>query len=231
MPDKPTLFVVTDIETTLRHRIAFDVAWRTIDRRGRLYDKGSYLIRETFALDIPYFKHKIGDYMVDAYNHDVQPTSMARIRDHYNDKILEFKNAGHRVIFAAYNAGFDARYLGETCRRFLDASFLGVPIWLVDIWDSWCQSAPLAYNYATEKGNPKTSAEVVFRYEMNQPDFVERHIAWSDVTIEEQILLKVLARKKQLPIVSSPSDFNGQPWRRLLNYPAYNGGKTIVVPA
>ena len=31
---KPTLFVVLDIETTLKKRIAFDVAWTITDRKG-----------------------------------------------------------------------------------------------------------------------------------------------------------------------------------------------------
>jgi hypothetical protein len=60
MAHKPTLFMVTDIETTLKKRIAFDIAWRIIDRAGREYGSGSYVIRESFAVDVPFFKEKLG---------------------------------------------------------------------------------------------------------------------------------------------------------------------------
>ena len=62
MPFKPTLFVVTDIETTMKKRIAFDVAWKTIDKRGNEYGRGSYVIREAFRHDVPFFAHKLGPY-------------------------------------------------------------------------------------------------------------------------------------------------------------------------
>ena len=50
MSNKSTLFVVLDIETTLRKRIAFDVAWTITDRKGGEFGSGSYVIREAFAI-------------------------------------------------------------------------------------------------------------------------------------------------------------------------------------
>jgi hypothetical protein len=229
MKNKPTLFVVTDIETTVKHRIAFDVAWITVDRKGRIYDKGSYLVNEAFKLDIPYFKNKIGDYLNDAYGHYIKPESMGNIRKHFNDSIQGFIDAGHKVVFCAYNAAFDSRYLGETSRRFLEKSFVIKPIKMLDIWHFWVMSAPQAYNYVTPKGNPKTSAECVFRFENNEPNFVERHIAWNDCQIEVQILLKALQRKKKMPLVNHPSHFNGQPWRLLLGRKRFKNPEGLIV--
>jgi hypothetical protein len=41
---KPTLYFVVDIETTMRHRMTFDVAWSVIDKHGNEYGKGSYIV-------------------------------------------------------------------------------------------------------------------------------------------------------------------------------------------
>ena len=57
---KSTLFVVLDIETTLKKRIAFDVAWTITDRKGGEFGSGSYVIREAFRVDVPFFKEKLG---------------------------------------------------------------------------------------------------------------------------------------------------------------------------
>ena len=93
MSKKPTLFVVTDIETTYRHRIAFDVAWRIIDKKGREYDKGSFVIRESFKMDVPYFKEKLGHYFDDAYQHMIQPANIFEVREEYNGQIKKWQDA------------------------------------------------------------------------------------------------------------------------------------------
>lgn len=226
---KNTLWFVTDIETTMKQRIAFDIAWKVVDRKGKVYDQGSYLVKEAFKLDVPYFVKSLGEYLQDAYDHNVTPATMIEIRERYNDSVSTFLAAGHRVIFAAYNAGFDSRYLGETSRRFTDKGFLSTPIWILDLWHYWVLSAPQAYNYVTPKGNPKTSAECVYRYETCNPEFVERHIAWSDCIIEVDILLTTLRRKKKMPLVSRPDQLNGQPWRLMLGRKRYQNPEGLIV--
>lgn len=221
MPQKPTIFLVTDIETTLKRRIAFDIAWKAIDKQNNEYGKGSYIITEAFKQDVPYFKEKLGYYFEDTYSQYIEPLPLFEIRRRYNELITELHNIKHKVIFCAYNARFDAKYLGETCQNILQRSFLDTSIPLLDIWDFWCNSAPRNYNYKTDKGNPKTSAEFVYRFENQKPSFIERHIAFSDVEIECEILLKVLRRKKKMPIVSHYSQLTNKPWTKLLSHPAY----------
>jgi len=209
MPVKPTLFAVTDIETTLKHRIAFDVAWRWIDRRGKEYAKGSYLIEEAFKYDVPYFKEKLGFYFKDTFEHYIQPLSMAYIRILFNEQLNDFRSDGHNLVFAAYNAAFDTKYLGKTCQKILKMPFLDSQLNMLDIWHYWALSVPMNYKAPLTASGKfySTSAESVFQYENQDPNFEERHIAFSDVEIESKILLKVLARKKKMPIVSHPKNF------------------------
>lgn len=216
----PTLFVVTDIETTMRHRIAFDVAWRTIDKRGREYGKGSFVIRESFKMDVPFFKEKLGHYFDDAYQHLIQPASIFEVREEYNRQIAQFQDAGHRVIACAYNAAFDFRYLPQTIRAISGNEgerWMQRPVELMDIWDFWGSSVPRGYT-ATPSASGKyysTSAESAYRWEFCQSDFEERHIAWHDCLIESDILLKAIRRKKPMPVVRSPRDFAGAVWQKI----------------
>jgi len=220
MPFKPTLFVVTDIETTMRKRIAFDVAWRIIDRKGREYGSGSYVIREAFKHDMPFFAKKMGHYFDDAYEHKIVPASIVDVRAEYNSQIAALAAKGHKVILCAYNARFDFTHLprtlqilqDDTSARWLDAAFP-----LMDIWDFWGQSVPLGYKAVPSASGKylSTSAQSAYRWEFMQEDFEERHIAWHDCLIESDILLKALNRKKVLPIVSKPSEFSGSVWRNI----------------
>ncbi len=213
---KPTLFVVLDIETTMRKRIAFDVAWTITDRRGNDFGSGSYVLREAFTLDTPYFKEKLGHYFDDTFAGNITPASISEVREIFNEQINALADAGHRVILTAYNARFDFTYLPETYRQLTgNKKFLDRPFDLMDIWAYWGESVPLCYSAEKSKSGKylSTTAQSAFRFENQDPNFVERHIAWHDVQIEKQILLKALARKKPLPVVRNPAHFRGDVWR------------------
>ena len=199
----PTVYFVVDIETTFKLRNAFDVAWKAIDRKGREYGRGSYLITEVLNMDVPYFKEKLGWYFDDTYAQQITPSSMKIVKMLFNMQVEDLLDKGHKVIFCAYNAQFDATHLNLTCEQLLGKDFLEHRIPLMDLYANWGASVPMGYTAKrTPGGYLGTSAEDAFRFEFNQDDFVERHIAWSDVVIESQLLLKVLARKQKLHMVS-----------------------------
>lgn len=222
MPVKPTLFMVFDIETTVRKRIAFDIAWKTIDRRGRVYGQGSYIVREAFQHDVPFFAEKLGFYFDDAYLHRIKPASIIDIRAEFANQICDLQSLGHRVILAAYNSAFDATYLPETLKVLTNnpnVRWLESKVELMDIWDYWGESVPRHYTKtaaASKSGKyVSTSAESAYRFESNNPHFEEYHRAWHDVEIESEILLKALSRKKRLPVVSSPAQLTGAVWKKI----------------
>ena len=233
MPFKPTLFVVTDIETTLKHRIAFDIAWRIVDKSGREYNSGSFVVRESFRLDVPFFKEKLGHYFDDAYSHLIKPASIFEVREEYNGQIAALQAAGHRVIACAYNAAFDFKYLPETIQKISGDSsirWMQNKIELMDIWDFWGSSVPLNYS-ATPTASGKyisTSAESAYRWEFNEADFVERHIAWHDCLIESDILLKAIKRKKPMPILSRPSELAGAVWKKINTRIGIDGKSDLI---
>ena len=233
MPKKPTLFMVTDIETTIKNRIAFDIAWRTIDRSGKVYGKGSFIIKEAFEADVPFFKEKMGYYFQDTFDRKIIPASIIEVRNEYNKQITEQRLKGHRVIGCAYNAAFDFKWMPETYKHLTknpDAKFLESPLELLDIWDYWGQSVPLHYDAEPSASGKwrSTSAENAYRFEFNQSDFEERHMAWHDCIIEADILLKALARKKPMPVVNHPSQFAGAVWRTINLRVGVDGTKMLA---
>ena len=215
---KSTLFVVLDIETTLKKRIAFDVAWTITDRKGNDVGAGAFVIREAFRADVPFSKEKLGHYFDDTFNRQIVPASIVEVRDIFNAQINALADNGHRIILTAYNARFDFTWLPHTLRELTgdkNAKFLDRAFDLLDIWNYWGESVPKCY---TAEKTPSgkflsTSAESAFRFENQQPDFVERHIAWHDVQIEKQILLKALSRRKPMKTVRKPSELPSMVWR------------------
>ena len=219
---KPTIFIVTDVETTMGRKIVFDIAWKAIDRKGRVYGSGSYLIREAFHHDVPWFKDKMGLYYDDAYHHRIVPCTIFEARDAYNALIKSLRDAGHRVILAAYNSRFDFDKLPFTLAEITGGKitdWLEAPADIMDIWDYWGESVPRDYvRHASTSASGKyvsTTAESAYRYEANQPEFVEYHRAWHDVEIESEILLKALSRKKKISVVSKVSDLVGVVWKKI----------------
>lgn len=236
MPIKPTLFTVTDIETTVRQRIAFDVGWRTIDRKGTVYAQGSYVVREAFKVDVPFFREKMGHYFDDAWHHRIQPASILEVREEYNGQIGELMRKGHRVIPCAYNAAFDFKWLPVTLQKLTgndSARWLDHKVELMDIWAYWGASVPLHYTAKPSNSGKylQTSAEAAYQFEFDDSEFEERHIAWHDCVIEGDILVKALKRKKTLPVVKSPADFAGAVWKQINTRLGITGEEMLPVVA
>ena len=222
-----TIFGVVDIETTYKKRIAFDIAWLFTDRHGNQedsegnkYGSGSYVIRKAFEMDVPFFAEKLGHYFDDAYAHLIKPADIWDVRQEFNEQICALQDKGYRVILCAYNARFDFTYLPKTYLELTEGegkTFLGQRIPLLDIWNFWGESVPKHYIAPLTNSEKflSTSAESAYKFEFGKPDFVERHIAFSDCLIEKDILVRALSRKKKLPLVYRVDDFEGSVYKKI----------------
>lgn len=119
----------------------------------------------------------------------------------------------------AYNAKYDKEITEHTLQvisnRFCN-SLLPDGVKWCDIWDyagstlcntqkfvKWC----IDHNYTSAKGNPQTRAEVVYRYLIDDHQFIEAHTALNDAIIEN-VILQTAKRRKQKARHSM-----GQGWR------------------
>ena len=214
MTIKKNAWIVMDTETSAHDGLVFDFGWTTIDKHGNVLGKGDLNFLDVIVKEKPYYVHKIGGYATRQRKGVHKVTSFKTGARLFNMHIAHLKAAGYRVILCAYNAGFDCRVLGHTSKRMTGEKFLRHSVDLLDIWGNWAISAPKAYT-APKTASGKfysTSAENVYRFEMQMPDFVEAHTAYEDTKIESQILLKILKRKKRIKIVKSPRDFDQHIW-------------------
>lgn len=109
----------------------------------------------------------------------------------------------------AYNARYDMQCTNNTIRTMSNGFahfFTPYGVMWRDVWDyagstlcntrkyvNWC----LTRGYTSDKGNPSTRAEIVYRYLINDDSFIEEHTALADAIIEASILLKCKRRKQK----------------------------------
>jgi len=210
-------YIVMDTETSGFSKLVFDFGWTTIDKRGNVLGKADMVFFDVAVTERPYFINKVKAYgkRMDKGVHRV--TSFEAGRRLFNLHVAHLKAKGYRVIVCAYNAAFDVRALNITTKRMTaHKSFMRSSVELLDIWGNWAISAPKAYT-APRTASGKfysTSAENVFRFETNNPDFVEAHTAYEDTKIEAEILKRILKRKKRVKVVKSPRDFDSRIWEK-----------------
>lgn len=126
----------------------------------------------------------------------------------------------------AYNCSFDK----SAINRLLEGYEIKYPNlckvdWL-DIWSAivmtrCCTKKYVKYcrknDFVTDRGNIKTSAEVVYSYLIGEKDFEEEHTGHADCLIEYQILMTAIKSKKKI---------NGKismPWKMVKNFVEENG--------
>jgi hypothetical protein len=236
--NRKKIYVVTDIETTHNFRpnatqqariegmpenmqLAFDVAWKAIDKLGNVYCKGSYVATDCFKYAIPYFRQKLGLYIEDAYSHNLAPRTYAQVRDHFNSDMAALDAKGYNVILCAYNAYFDFHNLEKTSQLLLNEHFLIKPRPILDIWHTWGMSVPISYAKQAGRTNSGmyflSTAEAAYAFESGNEKFIEKHVAWDDVNIEAEVLLVALKRStiEQRVLSFDPAKLPGMPWKKI----------------
>ena len=210
-------YVVLDTETSGWSKLVFDFGWTTIDKRGNVLGQADLNFLDVVATEKPYFWNKVAGYARRQRKGIHKVTSFAVGQRLFNMHIAHLKAQGYRVIVCAYNAAFDVRALGGTAKRMKTGDkFMRHSVELLDIWGNWAISAPKTYTAPrTASGRfLSTSAENVYRFETQQPDFVEAHTAYEDTRIEAQILQRILKRKKRVKVVKHPRDFDTHIWEK-----------------
>ena len=110
----------------------------------------------------------------------------------------------------AHNARFDYRSTNYTLRYVTKSKnryFLpyGIPMWDTlkmaqdtickqPTYIKWCKE----YGFCKSNGQPRATAEVLYRYIKQDPMFVEDHTGLEDVLIEKEIFAKCMAQHKKM---------------------------------
>ena len=206
------VFIVLDIETITKARLAFDIAWHVCDSKGNILESYNALVKE--VVDVPFIFEllRVDEFMknkcqvyIDAlttnsidvkYLYDIS-NDLQDIADRYNAK----------PIVCAYNADFDFNVLNKNMQVYEGMDFFEeskddvvdiMTMALATICNTnkyvrWCN----LNGFVTEKGNVRTNAQTVYAYISHNPNFVEAHHALADCDIEKEILFKARKYRKK----------------------------------
>lgn len=220
--------IVLDVEGMSGKR-PYDVGYIIADFKGNIYAERSFAclpcVWENLATTMK-TSQETAKQMTHRNIREILETpdkyNWVTIADVRNSLIADIVEYNVKEIWA-YNCSFDK---GAMTRLFADDTLdkLGI-VWL-DIWSAIVMTKCLTKKYVrfcksngfvTEKGNCKTSAEVVFAYLTNNTSFEEEHTGLSDCKIEYRILLSAKATKKKIDGTLV------HPWRLVQKFCEVNG--------
>lgn len=191
--------------------LVYDIGWIVADKKtGEVLDRYSFVNTDIFYRDNymknAYYAEKLPQYH-EGLGEWWTPLSFLTIKKIFANVCRDYQV---KQIWA-YNARYDRTALNNTCAELSNGFtefFTPYGIKWCDIWDyagkSICSTSKfikwtIENGYTTTKGNPQTSAEVVYRFITQKKEFVEEHTALSDCEIEHAILRACLSRKAAQP--------------------------------
>lgn len=231
-------FIVLDTETApmVKHcdgkahpetSLVYDLGWVVVDGNTfEVIDRTSFVIADTYCnpalMNSAYYAKKLPQYNKGAAFNPAAEWHIKSFLEAWQIFCEHIKTYNVKKVWA-WNVQFDNVALDHTISHYSNGfvtSFLPQGVTYGDAWDyvcsrlcatkkyvNWC----LQNNFVSAKGNPKTSAEIVYRYISSQNDFIERHTAQSDAQIEAQMLIKAKKAHKK------GKDTIGQGWRYPVN--------------
>lgn len=203
--------IMIDTETAngLDCPLFYDVGYQIIDSKGNKYLERSFVNADVFLghkdlMDTCYYKGKLPQYWEDIQNGKRMLTSMFAIREQLK---ADCELYGCKFI-CAHNARFDYKALNGTQRYITKSKYRYFTPYELEWWDTLAMARSilkdrpsyLAFcekhntisdgvnSHLTKGGKPRFTAEVIYQYVTDNPNFVEAHTGLEDVDIERQIL-------------------------------------------
>ena len=196
--------LILDTETTsLDKPFCYDCSWVIIDKdTGEKVDFKAYVIEQVWhnlpLFESAYYKDKRLKYIDMMRKHEAEMDKWGYIMRKLSQDIKKYNI---EEVYA-YNSEFDDKVIQYNCDWFKTNNPLEtIPIY--DIWGYASQYVTNATDYQTfcennerftDTGNYKGSAEVVYQFLTNNPDFIEEHMGLFDSEIEAAILYECIQR-------------------------------------
>lgn len=200
----------------------YDMGWVIMDNKTfEIKARRSYVISDVFygmadAMKSAYYADKLPQYHEGIKSGEWIVKSFMDVWRKFAEDCKEFKV---KQVWA-FNALYDLKALNSTMHRLSNGFrnyFFPYGITIMDVWACsantiTCRKKYVQWTfdngyYNKISNNPKTSAEVIYRYLTDDNDFIERHTACADAEIEAFILRRVLKAKKK------KTDKLGNGWR------------------
>ena len=197
----------------LSSALVYDIGWEITDKKGRVYEKKSYINKDIFEgeselMKTAYFADKIPQYLDELAKGERILATFYEIRK----DLIETLNRYNTKTIAAHNMRFDNNSTNMTQRWLTKSKYRFFFPYDVELWDTMKMAravivyTPTYKKFCEENGfmtkhktpRPQVTAEVLYRYITKNLDFVESHTGLEDVDIERQIMAYCFAKKKPM---------------------------------
>lgn len=196
--------LVLDTETTsLDKPFCYDCSWVIINKAdGHIVDMKVNVVEQVWhnlpLFESAYYKDKRLKYVDMMRKHDAIMDKWGYIMRKLKQDIKAYSIS---EVYA-YNSDFDDKVISYNCDWFKCNNPLeAIPVY--DIWGYASEFITCKADYQqfcednarfTDTGNYKGSAEVVYQYLTDNPDFVEEHMGIFDSEIEAEILYQCIKK-------------------------------------
>lgn len=205
-------FMVFDTETTndIDCPIMYDFGFVVIDRKGKVYQKGSFVVADVFLdkelMESAYFAEKIPMYWEQIKSGQRELKRLANIRKIVLDTMKEF----NIKIVMAHNAKFDYLSTATTQRYMTNSKYRYFFPYGTEFWDTLKMSREIfsddenycafceKNNFLTKNGKNRYTAEIIYRYLTNDISFEESHTGLEDVLIEKEIFVHCIQKNPEI---------------------------------
>lgn len=210
-------YLITDTETTndIETPICYDIGFAVIDKSGKVYETGSYVVADVFLdadlMVSAYFADKIPMYQAEINNGARLLRRWKTIRHIIRDTMAQWgitEVIAHNVRFDYLSTHTTQRYLTSSKyrwffpygTRYLDTLKMARETFGKDEkYLDFCK----ANEYTCKNGTPRFTAEIVYRFLNGDNEFIESHTALEDVMIEKEIFAECIKRNPEI---------NGELW-------------------
>lgn len=205
------LTIDTETANNIDCPIVFDIGGAVHDKQGNICETFSFIVYEVFygmpdLMTNCFYVKKLPQYKAEIKNGKRKVVKYATVKNHI-EKLCKKYNI---KAIIAHNMPFDYRATNTTQRYLTASKYRYFFPYGIELWDTlkmakdtickqstykkWCAEN----NYCTKNGQPRATAEILYRYITGNNDFIESHTGLEDVLIEKEIFVKCLRQHKKM---------------------------------
>lgn len=217
---------IVDTETAndIENPLVYDIGWAIVDKYGQVYLTRSYLVKEIFCderdlMQSAHYAKKIPQYLEDIAKGERKILPFRFIKRIFTDDCKRFNCS----TACAHNARFDVKALNTTQRFLTKSAYRYFFPYGMKIWDTmkmaqdvicpmptYRKFCSIHEGFTLKNGNPRKTAEILYCFISNDPDFQEKHTGLEDVLIEKEILAYCFKQHKKMRKVLYQKEYPGR---------------------